>query len=122
MRRKELWDIYAKKLVEWAHSNKVMLPALPTYATNNAHMFYLIVPSLAARTILIENLKKQEISAVFHYLSLHSSQFYVDKHDGRALPNSDHLSDTLVRLPMYFDLSIMDIERVCKIICNAKFE
>lgn len=121
-RRKVLWETYAKLLSNWAQANQVMLPALPSYATNNAHMFYLVVPNLAARTKLIDKLKKQEILAVFHYLSLHSSPFYAAKHDGRTLSNSDHFSDTLVRLPMFFDLSIKEIERICQIISDVEFE
>lgn len=121
-RRKVLWETYAKLLSNWAQANQVMLPALPSYATNNAHMFYLVVPNLAARTKLIDKLKKQEILAVFHYLSLHSSLFYAAKHDGRTLSNSDHFSDTLVRLPMFFDLSIKEIERICQIISDVEFE
>jgi dTDP-4-amino-4,6-dideoxygalactose transaminase len=121
-RRKVLWETYAKLLSNWAQANQVMLPALPSYATNNAHMFYLVVPNLAARTKLIDKLKKQEILAVFHYLSLHSSPFYAAKHDSRTLSNSDHFSDTLVRLPMFFDLSIKEIERICQIISDVEFE
>ena len=121
-RRKELWETYASSLSDWAKANQVMLPALPAYATNNAHMFYLVVPNLAARTKLIDSLKKNEVLAVFHYLSLHSSQFYAAKHDGRILPNSDHFSDTLVRLPMFFDLSNKEIERICQIICDVEFK
>lgn len=58
--------------------------------------------------------------AVFHYLSLHSSQYYQDKHDGRVLPECDRYADTLVRLPMYYDLEIEDVEEICKVISKFK--
>jgi dTDP-4-amino-4,6-dideoxygalactose transaminase len=120
-KRKALWDTYALYLSDWAHTNNVMIPSIPEYATNNAHMFYLIVPTLTDRSKLIEFLKSKGISLVFHYLSLHNSHFYADKHDGRVLLNSDLFSDTLVRLPMYYDLSEEDIKRICNIICHVEF-
>lgn len=51
---------------------------------------------------------------MFHYLSLHSSEFYKDKHDGRSLPECDRYADCLVRLPMYYDLEEKDVERICE--------
>ncbi|MBO7508399.1 MAG: dTDP-4-amino-4,6-dideoxygalactose transaminase, partial [Clostridia bacterium] len=56
------------------------------------------------------------VLAVFHYLSLHSSEYYKDKHDGRALPECDRYADCLVRLPMYYDLSEDGVCKTCKII------
>ena len=79
-------------------------------------MFYLLLPSLEKRTDLIKHLKENGILAVFHYLSLHSSAYYTDKHDGRALPNCDRYAETLVRLPMYYDLSYEEVVAICDII------
>ena len=81
-------------------------------------MFYLILPDLEKRTALIQYLKDNGIMAVFHYLSLHSSAYYQDKHDGRPLPECDRYADTLVRLPMYYDLGVGDVERICELISN----
>ncbi len=117
-KRKQLWNRYYELLKPLADKGYFSLPDIPEYATNNAHMFYLILPSLYARTALIKYLKEHEIMAVFHYLSLHSSAYYADKHDGRALPECDRYADTLVRLPMYYDLSIEDVERICVLIKN----
>jgi dTDP-4-amino-4,6-dideoxygalactose transaminase len=72
-------------------------------------MFYLVCADIAQRTRLIEDLKRHGILAVFHYLSLHKSPYYAQRHDGRELPNSDMFSDCLVRLPLYFDLTDADI-------------
>ena len=83
---------------------KFTLPRIPAYATNNAHMFYLTFPDLAKRTDFIAKMKARDILTVFHYLPLHSSEFYKAKHDGRELPNCDRFSDTLVRLPLYAGL------------------
>jgi dTDP-4-amino-4,6-dideoxygalactose transaminase len=102
-RRKAIWDGYYEAFTPLA-TQGVGLPQIPDYATNNGHMFYLVTRSLEERTALIDHLKQQQISPVFHYLSLHKSPFYADKHDGRALPWADHYTDCLVRLPLYYEL------------------
>ena len=115
-KRKQLWQTYYDHLKPLADKGLFQLPYLPNYASNNAHMFYLLLPSLEKRTDLIKYLKENGILAVFHYLSLHSSAYYTDKHDGRALPNCDRYADTLVRLPMYYDLSYEEVVAICDII------
>jgi dTDP-4-amino-4,6-dideoxygalactose transaminase len=107
-RRKEIWDQYALALQPLASAGKLRLPYLPNFASNNAHMFYVVCASLSEREALINKLKGVGVLSVFHYLSLHKSPFYTDKHDGRELPISDHYSDCLLRLPMYFELSVAE--------------
>jgi dTDP-4-amino-4,6-dideoxygalactose transaminase len=82
---------------------------IPDYATNNAHMFYLVCKSANQRNKLINHLKEQGVLAVFHYISLHSSEYYIEKHDGRSLPNSDMFSEKLVRLPMFYELDVENV-------------
>lgn len=122
-KRKQLWNCYYERLSllgenlrKEAGGAPFSMPDVPDYASNNAHMFYLAFPSLEARTALIKHLKDNGILAVFHYLSLHSSAYYADKHDGRELPECDRYADTLVRLPMYYDLETEDVERICEVI------
>lgn len=115
-KRKELWDYYYQSLQCLIKEDIFELPNLPEYATNNAHMFYLICKDLEQRTTLIEQMKRNEILAVFHYQSLHSSEFYKNKHDGRELKNSDRFTDCLVRLPLYFELSKENIDFICNTI------
>ena len=109
--RKAIWNQYQAALQTWAAKTGVILPYTPDYATQNAHMFYLVCPSPKFRTQLIEHLKKHNIHAVFHYLSLHSSPYYKPKYTGNQLPQSDNYSDCLVRLPLYFDLT--EAEDIC---------
>ncbi|MFT3795395.1 dTDP-4-amino-4,6-dideoxygalactose transaminase [Flavobacterium sp.] len=111
-KRKHIWQLYYDALQDWALATNVKLPVVPEYATNNAHMFYLVCPDLARRTELINKLKAADIWCVFHYLSLHKSPFYTDKHYGATLAQSDHYSDCLVRLPFYYDLSDADIQKI----------
>ena len=115
-KRTLLWEAYYKLLTPLADKQFFKLPDLPEYASNNAHMFYLVCRHLEERTALIKYLKEHEIQAVFHYLSLHSSEFYKNKHDGRELPECDRYMDTLVRLPMYYDLSNEEVELICETI------
>ena len=121
-RRKHLWELYYKGLSPLTSnlSPKLALPVLPDYATNNAHMFYLVCKNLEQRTALIKHLKENGIQAVFHYLSLHSSPYYIDKHDGRELPECDRYADCLVRLPMFYDLKEEQVIDICNTI-NAFF-
>ena len=114
-RRKYLWDLYNTNLS--AIGNGLLaLPEIPEYATNNAHMYYLVCQNLEQRTNLIQRLKDAGVLAVFHYLSLHSSPYYNDKHDGRELIECDRYADCLVRLPMYYDLSNIEVLEICEII------
>ncbi len=115
-KRKQLWNKYHELLKPLAEKGRFTLPDLPDYATNNAHMFYLVCNSLEERTALIKYLRERDIQAVFHYLSLHSSQYYKDRHDGRELPECDRYMDTLVRLPMFYDLETEDVEHICQAI------
>jgi dTDP-4-amino-4,6-dideoxygalactose transaminase len=104
-RRKALWQQYYDGLKPLAEKGFFKLPEVPDFATNNGHMFYLVCNSLEDRTKLIAHLKANDILAVFHYLSLHSSEYYTPKHDGRELPNCDMFADCLVRLPLFYELS-----------------
>jgi len=120
-KRKALWKEYFKSLKPYAESGRFRLPDIPDFATNNAHMFYLVCYSLEERAAMIKRMKEHDVQAVFHYLSLHSSPYYLDKHDGRELPNCDRYADCLVRLPMYYDLNVKQVDSICEIIrrCQA---
>ena len=120
-KRLSIWSAYFEGLKLWAQENGVILPYINVFASNNAHMFYLVLPDEIKRETFISKLRAEGIYAVFHYLSLHKSPYYFDKHDGRELPNSDFYSDCLVRLPFYFDLSEMDQLRVTDCIRCIRF-
>lgn len=114
-RRKLLWELYYQEL----NGNKEYeLPLVPQYATNNAHMFYLVMPNLSARTSLIDYLKANQILSVFHYLSLHKSPYYSGLHDGRELNQCDRYADCLVRLPLFFELREKEVANICQLILS----
>lgn len=115
-RRKAIWQRYWDQLASVLPKYGITMPTIPGYATNNAHMFYLVCRDLEQRSDLIAALKAQEIYAVFHYLSLHASPYFREKHDGRRLPHSDRFANNLVRLPLYYEMSDDDVDRVCNAI------
>jgi dTDP-4-amino-4,6-dideoxygalactose transaminase len=112
-KRKSLWQDYYRGLKPLADKGCFTLPVVPDYATNNAHMFYLVCRSLEERTALIQHLKERGVLSVFHYLSLHLSEFYKEHATVvPELPNCDHFADCLVRLPMFFELKDEEIQGI----------
>jgi dTDP-4-amino-4,6-dideoxygalactose transaminase len=120
-KRLAIWNEYYKGLKDLGTSNKLGLPQIPDYASNNAHMFYVTCNSLSERTELIAHLKKDNIHAVFHYLSLNKSPYYLSTIENglsEDLINADKYTDTLVRLPMYYELTEQDIQKIVSSINN----
>lgn len=115
-KRKLLWELYYSGLKNLLDNGYLQLPDIPSYATNNAHMFYIVCKSLTERDNLIQYLRNENVYAVFHYLSLHKSPYYASKYHGNELPNSDKFSERLLRLPMYYELSLEDVNRITGII------
>lgn len=110
----ELDEIQKHRLLIWKTYDRILrgnlpaqfsLPEIPNYATNNAHIYYILCPSQKVRDSLIVSLREAGIQSTFHYLPLHSSIFYAAKHDGRELVNCDHYSGCILRLPLYNDLT-----------------
>jgi dTDP-4-amino-4,6-dideoxygalactose transaminase len=111
-RRLEIWKQYDELLRPLSEQGHFRVASIPDYATNNAHIYYLVCNHAADRESLIAHLKSKNIHTVFHYLSLHKSPFYKDRHDGREMPWADHYTECLVRLPLYYDLTPADIDRI----------
>jgi len=111
-RRKQIWNFYYNSLKYLEEAGLVKFPQLPAYATNNGHIFYMIFDSLEKRTAYIDHMKANGVQTVFHYIALHSSPHYKDKHDDRELPMVEVYQDCLVRLPLFYDLEDQDVEKV----------
>ena len=112
-KRLEIWNRYH---VAFESNENIILPFIPDYATNNAHMFFIVCKNLSVRTQLIAKLKENDILAVFHYLSLHKSEYYTPNHDGREIPNSDKFEECLLRLPLFYEINQQDQQRVIDIV------
>ena len=110
-KRKLIWNTYNSQFLD-KNIKDLQLPFVPEYAIQNAHAFFVVTKCLKHRNQLIAKLKDAKISAVFHYLSLHASEYYKDKHDGRNLPHSDNFTDCLLRFPLYYDLDINSITEI----------
>jgi dTDP-4-amino-4,6-dideoxygalactose transaminase len=119
-RRRLLWNKFFESLKDNISEDLFRMPLQPDYASNNAHMFYIVCKSIADRTKIILNLKEAGVIAVFHYLSLHKSDYYCKHHDGRNLPYSDHYSDCLVRLPFFYELAFEKINLIVNNISERK--
>jgi dTDP-4-amino-4,6-dideoxygalactose transaminase len=118
-KRKHIWESYDRAL-KGNLPKGITCPELPEYATNNYHMYYLLCESLEQRTAFINYLKNNGVQSTFHYLPLHSSAYYKDKHDGRLLANCDRYGNTLVRLPLFYELKDEDIDMITKLIKRFK--
>jgi dTDP-4-amino-4,6-dideoxygalactose transaminase len=113
-RRKEIWQLYHQHLSHLAEKGNIQLPFIPPYATNNAHLFYIVCSSARERDHLIHHLKKNGIYAAFHYQSLHKSPFYLQNHPMQHLPHADKFSNSLLRLPMYYELTNSEVEYIAE--------
>ena len=116
-KRRKLWEQYFTGLQTLAGKGYIRLPQIPGYATNNAHMFYFVCRNLEERSALIAYLKEQSVLSVFHYLSLHKSEYYTTHYDHiPELPLCDMYADCLVRMPMFYELTLEQVDYICKLI------
>ena len=112
-KRKAVWERYSAALPEWATRHGVRLPVVPEHCEQTFHMFYVLFPSLEDRQNAIQWLRQHEISAVFHYLPLNASEMGLKLGAGRGdCPVTATVSDRLLRLPLYNNLTVADQDRV----------
>ncbi|MEO0293175.1 MAG: dTDP-4-amino-4,6-dideoxygalactose transaminase [candidate division WOR-3 bacterium] len=120
-KRKQIWNFYKENLSDWAISNGVKIPFVPSYCDQSYHLFYILLPSYEIRNKLISHLKKNGILSVFHYQPLHLSpmgrRFGYRKGD---LPVTEDVSDRLLRLPFYNTMEIWELREVCKAISEFR--
>jgi len=112
-KRRRIWERYAEELKGWCEERGVRMPVVPDDCEQPYHMFYVLFPSLEERQSMISHLRAQGINAVFHYLPLNASEMGV-RFGGRAgdCPVAESVSDRLLRLPFYNNLTIDDQDRV----------
>ena len=116
-RRSAIWRRYDSELLDWARANDVHQPVVPSECRHPGHLYHLLLPTAAARARLIEHLKQAGILAVFHYIPLHSSP--MGRRAGAAAgakpgdcPVAEDISERLLRLPFYTDLTPDDQDAV----------
>jgi len=113
-KRKRAWNLYSDMLKSIEDKGIIELPKIPSYATVNGNLFFILSRNPHERDQMIKHLKKKGILAVFHYVPLHSSEYFRNKHDGRELPVTERLSSQIIRLPLFTDISEEEIETVVK--------
>lgn len=113
-KRIQIWNAYKSGLQAWAERLNIRIPYVPPYSTNNAHNFYLVCTSSGQRDQLINHLKSNGIYSVFHYLSLHKSEYYrsITPESEVELPWSDTYSECLVRLPFFYEMTEKEQRKV----------
>ncbi len=111
--RKNIWDYYYRSLLPLQEKGILFLPVLPEYASNNAHLFYVALKNHDEYVALAAHLKANDIQAVFHYLPLHKSPYIENKYGVQQdLPMSDFFGSTLLRIPLYPDLTREEQEKI----------
>jgi dTDP-4-amino-4,6-dideoxygalactose transaminase len=122
-KRERIWNYYQEHLRDWAADYGVRLPSVPSHCEQPYHMFYLVLPSLEARQALITYLNTLEINSVFHYLPLHLSSMG-RRFGGKSgdCPITEEISDRLLRLPFYNDLTEADQARVVAALKDFRWE
>lgn len=119
-KRLSIWNSYFNFLT-MSSLPTISTPKIPEYATNNGHMFYILCDSLETRNNIIKNCKENNIHPVFHYLSLHRSKFAKTmKYENYECPLSDLYTNTLLRLPFFYDLTYQEIESIALAINNSQ--
>lgn len=116
-KRLKLWNRYYEILLPLQEQGIIQLPVIPEHCTHNAHMFYIKTKNLIERTELINFLKQKEIMAVFHYIPLHTAPaglkyghfFNEDKYTTKE-------SERLLRLPMYYDLRLEQVDYIAEMV------
>lgn len=118
-RRQKIWETYNESLKDWADANDIGLPTIPPHCQQSYHMFYLLLPSLEDRQALINHLKRRDILSVFHYLPLHLSDMGC-RFGGKVgdCPVTEDVSERLLRLPFYNDLTDGDQGEVIQTVCE----
>lgn len=116
-KRSRIWTYYKRNLTDWARDRGVELPVVPAYCDQSYHMFYMLMPDLECRQALIAHLKTRGILSVFHYLPLHLSEMG-RKFGGEpgVCPITEQVSDRLIRLPFYSDMTESEQARVVEAI------
>ncbi len=104
-RRLAIWNTYHEAFAHLESIGRIRRPSLPTDTQHNAHMYYLLLDGLEDRTHFIDAMKRAGIGCVFHYVPLHSAPFgTTHSRSFGELPNTDELSQRLVRLPLWIGL------------------
>ena len=111
-KRKAVWEKYYALLQPLANKGHIKLPVIAEGASQNGHLFYIICNSQTERDNLINYLRKESVFAVFHYLPLHLSQYFLKHSEKISLPNAEKFAETIIRLPLCVELKEVEQEEI----------
>ena len=115
-KRLKIWETYSKNLDAWASKEKFSLPLIETHSIHTGHIFYLLAPDRNNRDTFIKHLNGRGIQATSHYQPLHNSVAGEKYGYFRGeLPVTSDISERLVRLPIWYELSDFEIHYVIEI-------
>lgn len=118
-KRSRIWNYYYGRLARLEEKGLIIRPVIPKDCTHNSHIFYILLNNLKTRNNLMHHLKKSGILAVFHFLPLHLSPMGLKMgYKPGDFPVTEHTSDCILRLPLYYDLGKKDLDRIIKEIEN----
>jgi dTDP-4-amino-4,6-dideoxygalactose transaminase len=119
--RERIWKHYENSLIVWADTHSIHLPIVPHHCEQSYHMFYLIMPSLTDRQKLISHLRDRGVTSPFHYQPLHLSPKSLEVTNKVAFcPVTETVSDRIIRLPFYNNLSVDKLDRVVNEVMSFK--
>lgn len=119
--RERIWKHYENSLIVWADTHSIHLPIVPHHCEQSYHMFYLIMPSLTDRQKLISHLRDRGVTSPFHYQPLHLSPKSLEVTNKVAFcPVTETVSDRIIRLPFYNNLSVGKLDRVVNEVMSFK--
>ncbi len=120
-RRREVWEFYHSYLQGWAKESGAQLPTVPADCQHPYHLYYILMPSLEQRQNFIKYMRSQGIGTAFHYVSLHLSEMGRKYgYDIGACPVTEDVSDRLVRLPLFNELTEQELVEVVRAVKNFK--
>ena len=117
--RKALWSNYHTAFLQRELPPQIQLPGIPEYATCNAHNYYLRLESTEQRSELIQRLKETGYMAVFHYLALHQSEYYLRHYPYKQLKMAECYESTLLRFPLHHAVTSEDVENIVDVVAQT---
>jgi dTDP-4-amino-4,6-dideoxygalactose transaminase len=121
-RRREIYENYARLLAPLAQQGLLQLPCLPEVCQSNYHLFYVLLPTRELRDLLMDRLRSRGITAVFHYVPLHTSPMgHRLGTDQRSLPHTEELSGRVLRLPFFYGIEQDELEYIAHVITDTLY-
>lgn len=118
--RLRAWWLYHEALESLEEDGLLRRPSIPEHVRHNAHIYFVLLSGLEERTRVLQELNERGVSAVFHYVPLHSSaggRRYGRVHG--SLATTEDAANRLVRLPLWDGIGESQIQQVIEALAAA---